>query len=248
MSDLPSMPLFVDDYEAATAHLTMEEDGAYMRLLRLCWRTPGCSIPDDDAWIMRRMRVDADTFSRVVAPLIDEFFERKQGRIFQKRQRKEYDYVTRLVHKRKIAGKRGGEAKARKMQQKAPNKATDLPEQKSSNALAPTPTPTPSKKRDTNVSPKKGSRLPEDWRLPKDWGQWAVDQGMDELAVRREAEKFRDWWIAQPGQKAVKVDWQATWRNWIRKALDDRPKRRATVQQGGRRGEMTALGFIPEDD
>ena len=31
----PYFPLHVADYEAKTAHLTIEEDGAYMRLLRL---------------------------------------------------------------------------------------------------------------------------------------------------------------------------------------------------------------------
>ena len=29
-------------------------------------------------------------------------------------------------------------------------------------------------------------------------------------------EKFKDYWIAQPGQKGVKLDWDATWRNWVR--------------------------------
>ena len=73
---LPTLPLFVDDYEAATAHLTLEEDGAYMRLLRLCWRTPGCSIPDDHAWIRRRMRATEEQYETVIKPLIKEFFVR----------------------------------------------------------------------------------------------------------------------------------------------------------------------------
>ena len=29
-------------------------------------------------------------------------------------------------------------------------------------------------------------------------------------------EKFKDYWISQPGQKGVKLDWFATWRNWVR--------------------------------
>lgn len=33
---LPYFPLYVDDYEADTPHLTLEEDGAFSRLLRLC--------------------------------------------------------------------------------------------------------------------------------------------------------------------------------------------------------------------
>ena len=65
---LPYFPMYPSDFEAKTSHLTLEEDGAYNRLLRLCWMTPGASIPDDDAWIMRRMRVDQATFDRVVRP------------------------------------------------------------------------------------------------------------------------------------------------------------------------------------
>lgn len=30
-------------------------------------------------------------------------------------------------------------------------------------------------------------------------------------------DEFRDYWIAQPGQKGVKTDWDATWRNWVRR-------------------------------
>jgi hypothetical protein len=30
------------------------------------------------------------------------------------------------------------------------------------------------------------------------------------------AERFRDYWIAQPGAKGRKADWPATWRNWVR--------------------------------
>lgn len=49
---LPYFPMFPTDFEAKTSHLTLAEDGAYNRLLRLMWMTPGCSLPDDDAWIM----------------------------------------------------------------------------------------------------------------------------------------------------------------------------------------------------
>lgn len=79
---LPYFPMYPTDFEAKTSHLTLEEDGAYNRLMRLMWMTPGCSLPNDDRWIMRRMRVDQDTFDRVVRTIIDEFLVRKKGRIF----------------------------------------------------------------------------------------------------------------------------------------------------------------------
>lgn len=145
MGDLPSMPLFVDDFEAATAHLNIEEDGAYNRLLRLCWRTPGCSVPADEKWIIRHMRINAETFERAVVPIIDEFFTEKNGRLFQKRQSQEFAYVKDVSEKRKNAGKKGGRAKALKNKETEPSKP-----------LAPTPTLTPTYK-ETNVSLEEGA-------------------------------------------------------------------------------------------
>ena len=143
MSDLPSMPLFIDDYEAATAHLTMEEDGAYNRLLRLCWRQTDCSIPTDEAWIIRRMRCDKATFARVIKPILIEFFTRSRSRWFQKRLRAEHAYVLTLSNARREAGKKGGSAKAAKSKGKYVSNATKLPEQNPNTALAPIPIPIP---------------------------------------------------------------------------------------------------------
>ena len=44
-------PLFITGYEGDAAHLSLEEDDIYNRLPRPCRRAPGCSIPDDAAWI-----------------------------------------------------------------------------------------------------------------------------------------------------------------------------------------------------
>lgn len=76
----------------------------------------------------------------------------------------------------------------------------------------------PDIKEDTKVSSKnkRGSRLKDDWFLPADWGEWAVSEGWPVEVVRDQAERFKDYWCAAPGQKGVKLDWQATWRNWMR--------------------------------
>ena len=62
----------------------------------------------------------------------------------------------------------------------------------------------------------RGSRLPKDWVLPQDWGDWALGEGWPEPVIRAEADKFRDYWHSIAGQKGVKLDWLATWRNWMR--------------------------------
>jgi uncharacterized protein YdaU (DUF1376 family) len=114
MSNLPFMAFYVDLYEGNTSHLTLEEDGFYNRLLRLLWRSPGCSIPDDAGWIMRKMRVDKETFYRVGAPIIEEFCSRRNGKITQKRLLFEWQKAFAKYEARKSAGKKGGTAKALK--------------------------------------------------------------------------------------------------------------------------------------
>lgn len=63
---------------------------------------------------------------------------------------------------------------------------------------------------------KRASRLPEDWVLPGDYGEWAQEQGLSDAEIKLESERFKDYWIAASGKTASKLDWLATWRNWIR--------------------------------
>ena len=60
-----------------------------------------------------------------------------------------------------------------------------------------------------------GSRLPQDWTLPDEWRQWA-NKERPELDVQLTAAKFHDFWIAKAGKDGRKLDWAATWRNWVR--------------------------------
>ena len=47
--------------------------------------------------------------------------------------------------------------------------------------------------------------------------QFALDHGLTEKEAWTEVDKMRDWSISAPGQKGVRADWPATWRNWIRR-------------------------------
>ena len=51
-----------------------------------------------------------------------------------------------------------------------------------------------------------------------------VELGLSPEQSRREAEKFRDWALSAAGQKGVKLDWPAAWRNWARRAFENQPK------------------------
>lgn len=126
MSAPPYIPLYIDDYDAATAHLSAAEDGVYGRLLRLAWRTPGCSLPNDPVWIARKIRLSSDEFERIAAPVLAEFFTLSRGRLSQRRLKREFDDIARKKTARKLAGKKGGISKALKEQEKSASNATVL--------------------------------------------------------------------------------------------------------------------------
>jgi hypothetical protein len=80
------------------------------------------------------------------------------------------------------------------------------------------------KERETEVEVKrgtKGSRLSADWVLPEDWESWASQERPD-LNPQKVGEQFKDFWIAKAGAAGVKLDWQATWRNWVRNQRQER--------------------------
>jgi len=67
---------------------------------------------------------------------------------------------------------------------------------------------------------KKGSRLPEDWSLSDANLAVAKREGLSEGEARREAQRFRDWWVSKPGKDGLKLNWDATWRTWCSRAAE----------------------------
>lgn len=71
----------------------------------------------------------------------------------------------------------------------------------------------------------RGARLSSDWEPSPDVVEKmrAERPGVD---FGTEHRKFVDHFLAAPGQKGVKADWDATWRNWMRRAHEFAPKQR----------------------
>lgn len=64
---------------------------------------------------------------------------------------------------------------------------------------------------------KRGTRLPDMWEPSlEDLNEACRKLGVS--GTQEELNKFRDYWKAQPGQRGTKLDWDATFRNWIRNA------------------------------
>lgn len=65
----------------------------------------------------------------------------------------------------------------------------------------------------------RGTRLPAAFVLPDDWLDFAQrEKRWHQSEVEAEFQLFIDYWHAQPGTKGVKLDWTATWRNWVRRS------------------------------
>lgn len=93
-----------------------------------------------------------------------------------------------------------------------------------------------------------GTRLPDDWKLPKSWGEWAIAEhpGLGEEEIRRQAAMFADHWHGKAGKDGRKADWGATWRNWIRRSTEmpsaRRPSMAPAAAAGGKHaGAMAAI-------
>jgi hypothetical protein len=66
--------------------------------------------------------------------------------------------------------------------------------------------------------------LPDGWN-PDDTVIRQMREQFPHVDLRAEHAKFTDYWSDQPGTKGRKVDWNGTWRNWIRRAAEKAPTR-----------------------
>ena len=216
MSAAPFMQLYVGDYLADTLDLTTEQHGAYLLLLMTMWRH-GARLPNDPSKLARIARVSARRW-HLVWPEIQHFFYVDGDDVRNKRLDREHQKAVSISEKRSASGAKGGAAKVLKSINSDVANASDLLKHSQISDII-------KEKEEANASSKKrGSRLPPDWRLPKACGEWAVSEGLSGADTRIEGEKFKDYWTGLAGSKGVKLDWQATWRNWVRKAIADRQK------------------------
>jgi hypothetical protein len=79
----------------------------------------------------------------------------------------------------------------------------------------------------------RATRLPDDFTLTPARSEIAKGESLD---PERTFAKFCDYWRAAGGDRARKVDWEATWRNWCRTEAD-RPR---SLPSGGKPRGPTA--------
>ena len=218
MANYPAMPLWSDAYIADTQHLTNEEHGVYLRLLMFAWRTPDCSLPDDDKRLALMVGVTPKKWDKLKTSIMS-FWDLDGGRWTQKKQLKVFQAVSKSVNQNRSAGEASWKAKALKYNDQGSTAVVTDEATAGVTAGQRTKTKTNIQKEDTKVSSKKGSRWTEKDHVEAGWIDWAIEQGLGRQEAQSQADSFSDYWLAATGSKATKRDWQATWRNWIRSSL-----------------------------
>jgi uncharacterized protein YdaU (DUF1376 family) len=193
----------IADYRKDTGHLSTIEHGIYRQLIDWYYLDEQ-PIPEETQVVIRRLRLGFDEVKFLQNVLSDFFVLGKTGYKHKRIEVEIKDYHEQ-AEKNKNNGKLGGRPK------KTQSVISGLPDKSQNN---PNQEPITNNHKPIKEN-KKGSRLSQDWFLTKSLGDWATQERPD-LDVRQVAEQFKDYWIAQPGQKGVKLDWDATWRNWVR--------------------------------
>lgn len=242
------MPLYIGDYLRKTMRLTAEQHGAYLLLIMDYWQNG--PAPDNDVVLSQIARLTPDAWSNARS-ILAQYFDVRDGHWFHNRLEEELAEASRrkggAKAKAAAAAKARWEKKraAEKAPADAPSNASSIapstpqamPEECPSPSPSPVTTKPPSPVGDSPPPtgqqiaqpdpppPKRetarGSRLPDDWWPNPEARRTAHDEGLNDEEIDRCAAKFRDYWCAKPGAGGRKCDWLATWRNWVRREVDD---------------------------
>lgn len=213
MAALPYMQLYVADYLADTAHLSTLENGAYLLLIFNYWQRGESFKAKDQQSLNRRLasvaRMSNEEWENVKESL-SEFFETSETEWRHSRIDRDLDAVNTKSAKASAAGKASAASKS--------NKRSTVVEQTFNHTDTDIDTDT-----DTDISTpigvesasKRATRLPADLSLSDEWEAFCKTERPD-LNPGAVFAKFRDYWTGKPGKAGTKLDWTATWRNWVR--------------------------------
>jgi uncharacterized protein YdaU (DUF1376 family) len=190
------------DYAKKAGRLTMLQHGAYTLLIDSCYDRevfPTLEQALEWTWASTEAEVDAVKF------VLSRFFTLdKDGCYVQDR------ILAELLHYHKNADTNKRIADEREAKRRGNNtNRVQVVDEAPPNQEPLTINHKPIEKN------KRGSRLSPDLSFPDEWFDFLVKE-RPELNAQQTFAKFMDYWIAQAGQKGVKLDWFATWRNWVR--------------------------------
>jgi len=198
----------IGDFIKDTSFLTNEEIGIYLKLI---WLYYDSEKPLPNNLFELGMKTGTRDNQEVLEGLLEMFFIlNEQNKCWNHtRCDKELEHYKQQLT---TASKAGKASALKRAMNKNPTSVEQTLNERSTE-VQPTNNQQPlTNNQDKN---KRGSRLSPDLSFPDEWFDFLVKE-RPELNAQQTFAKFMDYWIAQAGQKGVKLDWFATWRNWVR--------------------------------
>jgi len=210
------------DYAKDTTHLSLLEHGIYTRLLDVYYSREK-PFPGFDA-TARLIGARSDDERSALRDILNEFFTHVDGGYQHARCEREIAEAGVKAEKNREVGKLGGRPRKTETGEVLEKTimVSDGNHPGSKNNPSQTPeaisqTPEARKERERTRAPA-GTRLSTRLSLgamPDEFLEFCRQERRD-LDPSATWERFRDYWQAKPGKDGVKLDWLATWRNWVR--------------------------------
>jgi len=190
----------IGDYVSHTRHLSPIEDIAYRRLLDAYYLS---EHPLNIGLTSVARQIGMREYEEEVKLVLQEFFILGEAGWTNSRADKEIAHYKSKIDQASRAGKASAERRLN-------GRSTDVPTD-----VQPTNNQEPitNKQEPLVESKQRGSRLPTNFEIPDDWVAFCKTERPD-LQADKTFASFKDYWVAAP--KGIKLDWSATWRNWVR--------------------------------
>ena len=185
----------IGDYASHTRHLNVVEDCAYRRLLDFYYLHEKPIKQHDIA-----RQINMREHEQEVLSVLNEFFLSSDDGFVSPRANKEIEHF----HSKIVQASKAGKASA---ERRFNGRSTDVQPTNNQEPITINHKP--------KVENTRGSRLSPDFCLKEDWKEFC-QQDRPDLNPSKVFETFKDYWVAKAGQQGVKLDWFATWRNWVR--------------------------------
>lgn len=221
MADFPFMPLATDAYIADTMHLSLEEHGAYLKLLMIMWRTPDGWLDDDDKRLAMMLGVTVARWRKLRATL-GAFFIVDGGRLTQKKLQKMRENVAEKsaqasraaeVKWLKYNNTKSADAPATKTKTKEEKKEDTLRVSKKDAAKAVEPQPA-KQASEPKARAKRKTALPAGWvdEMPDHERQAAIRHGLDPPTIEFHWGEFTRGALTHG---RVYMRWDLAWITWM---------------------------------
>ena len=231
----------IGDYRKDTSHLSLLEHGIYRQLLDTYYLSES-PLSSDINKLMRTHSIRNADEKQSLENVLNDFFELTKNGYIHKR----CDQIIAEYHGK--SEKARASANARWANKNKGVDANALQTQSEGNANHKPLTINHKPIVDSAKAPK-AKRL-DITVLPIEWFEFCKETRPD-LKPHDVFDQFKDYWVAQGGQKGAKLDWTATWRNWVRNqrqqsiTTKDKPTIQWHQTLGGVMAKGKELGIEP---